>query len=211
MTSRPTTLAELLTAAADQAPDTTAIVDATGSLTFEELQHAALLRASLLTGRNLGGQRVALISENSADMVAQIYANALAGVTTVFINARLQPHEQVAQLRRSGAALWIGDDHAVDGLSNEIGETTDVQLLSLAAARPASLEQYPHPVVRAEDPAWLLYTSGTTGRSKGVVLTHANVVAAAENAGVARRFSSDEECASSSAALMATATTLISK
>ena len=192
MTSRPTTLGELLTAAAEQAPDTTAIVDANGSLTFEELLGATLLRASLLTALDLGGQRVALISENSADMVAQIYANALAGVTTIFINARLQPHEQVAQLRRSGAALWIGDDHAVDGLSNEIGETTDVQLLSLAAARPASLEQYPHPVVRAEDPAWLLYTSGTTGRSKGVVLTHANVVAAAENAGVARRFSSDE-------------------
>ena len=110
MTSRPTTLGELLTAAAEQAPDTTAIVDANGSLTFEELQGATLLRASLLTALDLGGQRVALISENSADMVAQIYANAVAGVTTVFINARLQPHEQVAQLRRSGAALWIGDD-----------------------------------------------------------------------------------------------------
>ena len=68
MTSRPTTLGELLTAAAEQAPDTTALVDATGALTFEELLHGALLRASLLTARNLGGQRVALIAENSADI-----------------------------------------------------------------------------------------------------------------------------------------------
>jgi long-chain acyl-CoA synthetase len=111
------------------------------------------------------GDRVALAMKNCPEFYELLFACWHAGITAVPMNAKLHPKEFAYILENSGArACFVSKDLAA---SVPTGIEVEECLLAEETA----------PVdVRPEDPAWLFYTSGTTGVPKGAMLTHRNML-----------------------------------
>ena len=122
------------------------------------------------------GDRIALLMKNHPSYLEALYAVWWAGLAAVPVNARLHP-EEVAYIvdHSEAAAMIVTDDLAasVAPLSSRLREV----LVPGTPAYAAALGAEPIAVApRAPaDLAWLFYTSGTTGRPKGVMLTHRNL------------------------------------
>src|SRR3954451_12236363 len=128
------------------------------------------------------GDRVAIVMRNRPEYLEALYAIWHAGLVAVPVNARLHRDEIAYILEHSESAVAVTDaDHAgdVESLAGTVaslkaavvapGERWD----RLTAPPPARLADG-----RPEDPAWLFYTSGTTGRPKGATLTHRSLLMA---------------------------------
>lgn len=139
---------------------------------YDELRHAAARTACWLHGRGIiPGDRVGLFMDNHPDYLALLWGAWWAGTVPVPMNARLHAREAAWILGHSGAALCLVDDgHAGDLaplLPPRCALVSDVGFLGTTTA-----DDLPAIADRAEDdPAWLFYTSGTTGKPKGVTIT----------------------------------------
>lgn len=128
------------------------------------------------------GDRIAIVMRNRPEYLVAQFAAWHAGLVAVPINSRLHRDEIAFILEDSGTAAVVTDqEHAddVEALVGSLGSTRASVLAPgplwdrLAASTPMRL------VDRApRDPAWLFYTSGTTGRPKGATLTHRNLLMA---------------------------------
>jgi long-chain acyl-CoA synthetase len=144
------------------------------------------LRAARLAGalrdryRLKPGDRVAIVAKNSPDYIALLYGIWHAGLAAVPANAKLHGAELGYILEHSGARVCF----ASPGLDAEIAPHAPVSLERLIAIGGADYDALftgdPIDVVPRgpDDLAWLFYTSGTTGRPKGAMLTHRNLAAA---------------------------------
>src|SRR5258708_6535506 len=137
-------------------------------------QRAARL-ANALRGIGLTpGDRVAIIAKNCAEYVETIHGIWHGGFAAVPANAKLHGRELGYILEHSGARVCI----ATNGLDEEVAPYTPASLERLivigSPQYDALLLTEPMPVAPCEgnDLAWLFYTSGTTGRPKGAMLTH---------------------------------------
>jgi len=140
-------------------------------------------RAAVLAGNLRGrlglapGDRVALVMKNGPDYVALLFACWQAGLTAVPVNAKLAPAEFQYILEHSGArACFVTPDLAasVGGLAGPEAmiETGFAEWRRLGQGDGMAMAE-----MRPDDVAWLFYTSGTTGRPKGAMLTHRNLFA----------------------------------
>jgi len=126
------------------------------------------------------GDRVAIVAKNSPDYLEALYAIWHAGLAAVPANAKLHGAEFGYILEQSGARVCF----ASAGLDGEIAPHAPASLERMIVIGGADYEKLfaadPISVVprNADDLAWLFYTSGTTGRPKGAMLTH-KVLAAA--------------------------------
>jgi long-chain acyl-CoA synthetase len=132
----------------------------------EMAQRVARLASGLLGKFSLEkGDRVAIAMKNCPEYYEVMFACWHAGLTAVPMNAKLHAREFAYILENSGAkACFVSEDLAASIPSGLVLEDQ----LFLDEAAPAS--------VRPEDPAWLFYTSGTTGVPKGATLTHRNML-----------------------------------
>jgi long-chain acyl-CoA synthetase len=111
------------------------------------------------------GDRVALAMKNCPEYYEIMFACWHAGLTAVPMNAKLHPKEFAYILENSGAkACFVTPD-----LQSAVPS-------GMAPAEALSDEEAAPADVRPEDPAWLFYTSGTTGVPKGAALTHRNLL-----------------------------------
>jgi acyl-CoA synthetase (AMP-forming)/AMP-acid ligase II len=126
------------------------------------------------------GERVAIVSRNVPEYIEAMFGCWWAGLVAVPVNAKLHPRELAFILEDSGARLAFVDARWQAEI--EGGSLERVVLLgSVEYARLCTAQPRNHPATRiAADPAWLFYTSGTTGRPKGVVITHGNLRAMSE-------------------------------
>lgn len=120
------------------------------------------------------GDRVGLYMANSPDYLVALWATWWAGAVVVPMNARLHGREAAWILQHSGAR-WCVVDVAHDGelaphVDHAVTLVDDLQRWQRGASDLAEPEPR-----EEEDPAWLFYTSGTTGRPKGVTLTMRNL------------------------------------
>jgi long-chain acyl-CoA synthetase len=151
--------------------------------TYGETAARVARLAAALQGMGLApGDRVAIAAKNSPDYVEALYAIWHAGLAAVPANAKLHGSELGYILEQSGArACFVSE-----GLDGEIAPHAPKSLERLIAIGGAEYDKLlaadPVPVVQREgsDLAWLFYTSGTTGRPKGAMLTHAVLAAASQ-------------------------------
>ena len=124
------------------------------------------------------GDRVAIVMRNRPEYVEALFAIWHAGLVAVPVNARLHRGEIAYILEHSGSATVVTDDDHAGDIESLIGTVASLRTVvsgerwdRLAASPPTSLVSR-----RPEDPAWLFYTSGTTGRPKGATLTNRNLL-----------------------------------
>lgn len=183
------TMATALQRAARMYGERPAILDASGDLTWSAYVERISRAAGVLQGLGLAaGDRLGFISFNSVRHAELMNACYWLGVVPVPVNYRLAPPEIRFILDDADCRLLAIGDKFIHLLDH--GETARWRNKALyISARRADLDlpQFeallqdaePLPVFEADpnDDAILLYTGGTTGRSKGVRLSHGNVIA----------------------------------
>ncbi len=161
-------------------PEESAITSYDGCLTYGRLEQQVAQIAGQLIGRHglQAGDRVGIAMTNSAAFFPCLFGIWRAGLVAVPINAKLHPREMAWILENSGAKLVImtpelaaGVSEAADVAWPEVIVTDGADYQRLLTGDGAQLLPG-----EATDPAWLFYTSGTTGRPKGAVLTHRNLL-----------------------------------
>lgn len=148
------------------APDATALIDGATSWTYAQLRMAVAQQADALVRAGVrAGDRVMVVSENCASQVALLFAIASLRAWIVNVNARLSPGELATIAAHSGARLVIRiEDGAVQMGTRNADCVPDADL----------------------EVAALIYTTGTTGAPKGVLLTHANLLFVAHSSSTLR-------------------------
>jgi acyl-CoA synthetase (AMP-forming)/AMP-acid ligase II len=145
-----------------------------GELASRVSRLAAALRAHLAPG-----DRVALLMRNVPEYLEVLYACWWAGLAAVPVNAKLHPREVRFILEDSGArAVFLsGDWHGGIGeaLAGLAAEPRVVEVRTGEYERLFAGEGVPIAPTAQTALAWLFYTSGTTGRPKGAMLTHRNL------------------------------------
>ena len=143
------------------------------SADYAQLARRAACLSAGLTGR-MGlrlGECVALIATNCSAYIEALYGCWHAGLTAVPINAKLHPKELEYIFGNSGAKLaLVSDDLTANVRGTPVIAFGSADYEALFRATPRAPANDAHP-------AWLFYTSGTTGQPKGATLTHENLLA----------------------------------
>jgi acyl-CoA synthetase (AMP-forming)/AMP-acid ligase II len=146
-----------------------------GELTYAEMADLARRQAAKLDELGIGvGDRVAIVSHNSARLLTSFFGVAGHGRVLVPVNFRLRPDEVSYIVEHSGARVLLVDPELDEALSSVTAEHRfvlgqDEHLYAPAGAEPKPWE----PDENAT--ACINYTSGTTARPKGVQITHRNI------------------------------------
>jgi long-chain acyl-CoA synthetase len=169
------TFADPLARAVQIAADQVALIDKDQTFTFSQLQERC---AHLVGGlRELGldkGDRVAIVADNCHEYIETYVGVPAGGLVVVPLNTRHAEPELRYALEDSATKVLISD-RDVSGLSDTVE-----RVIMIGDEYEALLKSEPVPLgdgVVENDLAGLFYTGGTTGKSKGVMLSHRNLIA----------------------------------
>jgi len=166
----PALVSEIVPFWAARAPERVALHEATRSWSYREL-NAAIgdAAAKLKEHRVRPGDRVMLVCENGTAAVALYFACTVIGAWPIVVNARLTPRE-IEDIRSHSAARLVihTRNMAFSQINEDCAPETD------------------------RDVAALIYTTGTTGKPKGVMLSHANLMFVARASGEARALTPED-------------------
>lgn len=143
------------------------------------------------------GDRVLLIAPTTPEFVVEFFAAQAVGLTVVAVNPLATPRELDYFIKDSEASRVIAYPAVADAAKQACAET-GVEFEACQVITPDVLSQLPElgdftPVERdGEDPAVLLYTSGTTGRPKGAILTVNNLANAARIGGINSKMTEED-------------------
>jgi len=179
--ARPANVWQMVADAAAANPDGDALIAGETRLSWADVADRSARLAAGFAGLGLApGDRLALLLGNRIDFVLALFAAARLGLVTVVLSTRQQKPEIAYVLADSGASALIYESD----LAARVPDPADVPALrhgvahdspawrDLAAAAPHGDAT----AVAADDTALILYTSGTTGRPKGAMLSHGNIV-----------------------------------
>lgn len=169
-------------------PDQVALIyDDDREMTYRRLADLTDAMSALLAQHGVGkGDAVAFIGENCPEFIMTLFGCAQLGAVFVPVNTRLAPPEIEHVLADSGTRVLVhGPDFAdrVAEVAHRAGvvhrlQTGEAGSDGLPGLRPllrSGSRERLDALVTPDDPAMIMYTSGTTGRAKGAVLSHGNL------------------------------------
>ncbi|MDO5629091.1 MAG: AMP-binding protein [Mobilicoccus sp.] len=162
---------------AEATPNAPALIDGDRRWSYRELDLAIAAAAEELSARGLQrGQRLLLVVPTVAEFVFTYYAAHALGATVVSVNTLSTAPElayYVEDAECSMVVTWFESAEASEKVAQDAG--IPVWVVDRSSIGQASA---PHPIAdtAGDDPAVILYTSGTTGKPKGAVLAHDNLV-----------------------------------
>jgi len=189
-------LQEFLERSTERAPDKTALIVGAKRLAYRELDSAAnRLARALRDGGTRYGDRVVVLLENSAETVISIFGVLKADGVFVVVNPTTKPDKLVYIVNNCRASALITYGARWSSLAGDAGRmpslravvavgpaveasTAGPRVIPWEAAQSAYPDGAPERKAIDIDLAALVYTSGTTGSPKGVMLTHQNMVSA---------------------------------
>ncbi|WP_412520841.1 AMP-binding protein [Actinomadura madurae] len=178
------TLAHLLEHWAQQRPDRHAVAVGDERVTYRALAADVRRLATSLANRGIQrGTVVALLMHNSVDMVRTWLALTHLGAVAAPINTEFRDQILAQVLRISDAMLLVADDDLLPTAVDVAPTPTELaSYADIAAPRDSSADSHVLEPVEADgrDTAMLLFTSGTTGRSKACALSHRYITRHAE-------------------------------
>jgi acyl-CoA synthetase (AMP-forming)/AMP-acid ligase II len=193
---------EQLSRVARKYPDRPAYICSGVTRSWGDVDARVTRLADALAARGLAhGDRLAVLMTNSTEMIESIFAGWRLGALVVPINFRLVAAEVGFILGDCGASIIVVDaDLAplVAAVRADLADVRAVIVLGDPSGAGAGAERYEDlvsggapalvpPLVDDHDPALIMYTSGTTGRPKGAVLTHSNLYMSTLNSMVMQR------------------------
>ncbi len=178
-------LAVRLSEQVQRTPDAVAVSDARAAYRFSEFHERVICLAQGLRERQAlpPGSRCLIFMENRSEFLEILFSFWELGCASVPVNARLHPEEvaHIAADARVVLAFVSGRHPEVIARLRELGslrvidvDSADYQALQVRQShRPSPALSVP---VAPDDLAWLFYTSGTTGKPKGAMLSHRNLL-----------------------------------
>jgi long-chain acyl-CoA synthetase len=185
------TLWDVFEATATRFGDRTAVEvqgrDSLARHTYRQLYEATCSCAAWLEGQGVKpGDRCAILADNDASWCAAYLASLRVGAVAVPLDTNYSSDQIETILRDAGARVLFVNDRLLPMARAATAGTTGVVVADLAKSLDAATHQErriePGPARPSNAPAVILYTSGTTADPKGVVLTHANLLAEREAA-----------------------------
>lgn len=187
-------------------PQAIAIDNDKVALSFGKFTALACAHAARLASLGVSsGERVCVLMNTSIDYVALYYATAVGGCIIVPVNVRLSPAEVAWQFDDAEPALVLFDEacealareaHSAAGSKSRIRVMAIDEFIAIPSDAGARFEpgRLRHGGVRDDDVSVVIYTSGTTSRPKGAMLTHGNLLWNAINYQI--ELGIDERCSS---------------
>ncbi|ARK21628.1 class I adenylate-forming enzyme family protein [Sporosarcina ureae] len=172
------TIGKLAMKSAAAYPNKIAVKDDRRSFTFKEVMERALALTAYFEKAGLRkGDRFAILLSNRLEHIEMDVAAAISGVIKVPLNYRLHPKEHEYMLEDASVQLIIGESELIDPID------TTIQALMIGENYERAIEQEIGATctteVNEDDLFAIMYTSGTTGNPKGVMLSHRNIISGA--------------------------------
>jgi long-chain acyl-CoA synthetase len=145
------------------------------SITYKEFIGMARSASDFMKGHGLQrGGRVAIISENRPEWCAFYLGTLMIGAVSVPVDVRLTPDEVKNILEHSGAEAVVFSNKT-EPIIKEAAADIDIKEINLDSVDLEKTGEAEFEDASEDDVASLLYTSGTTGTPKGVMLSHGNL------------------------------------
>ncbi len=180
-------IGSLLTKAASSAPEHVCTIYRDVRRTYQETNDRANRLASAIQRAGISrGDRVVILQHNCPELLESIFGIFKAGAVAVPVNSRLHPKEYAYIIADSGAKAVIFTGEFAAGLASVRSEIPSAGLYICIGDSPPFAQNFEvfltsgdvsfeDELQQAGDIAWLFYTSGTTGKPKGAMVTHGNL------------------------------------
>ena len=176
-----------------------ALIDDDRTISHRELEHRTNRLARVLMSRGVAkGDRIALLLNDSAQFIELLIAAGKAGAIAVLLNWRLSPHEIARILDDAGPKLVLRADRfaplvATASVSAELVVADDAAAVARyegwAGGGPDGALELG---IGQDDPLFMMFTSGTTGRPKGCIHTHGSTLAHTMSFALRRGFTASD-------------------